>query len=130
MKGLKSFNTKAAIQTAISVGVGGAGSAALDWALKKYDVLPAEWGDTAVQAGKVIVGAVAGSMVKNSYVKSAFDGIATVAAANLVAGVLPETAPASGLPNGMIGRVRMGQRGFRRAAVRGTNGTPSAFMSK
>lgn len=130
MKGLKSFNTKAAIQTAISVGVGGAGSAALDWALKKYDVLPAEWGDTAVQAGKVIVGAVAGSMVKNSYVKSAFDGIATVAAANLVAGFLPETAPAAGLPNGMIGRVRMGQRGFRRAAVRGTNGTPSAFMSK
>ena len=128
MKGLKSFNTKAAIQTAISVGVGGAGSAALDWALKKYDVLPAEWGDTAVQAGKVIVGAVAGSMVKNSYVKSAFDGIATVAAAKLVEGVLPESV--NGLPNGMIGRVRMGQRGFRRAAVRGTNGTPSAFMSK
>lgn len=131
MKGLKSFNTKAAIQTAISVGVGGAGSAALDWVLKKYDVLPAEWGNTAVQAGKVIVGAVAGSMVKNSYVKSAFDGIATVAAANLVADMLPEeTATAAGLPNGMIGRVRMGQRGFRRAAVRGTNGTPSAFMSK
>ena len=127
MKGLKSFSTKGAIQTATSVVVGGIGSAALDWALKKYDVLPAEWGDTAVQAGKVIAGAVAGSMVKNSYVKSALDGIATVAAANLVAGVLPETAPASGLPNGMIGRVRLGQRGFRRGGVRGTQGVPSGM---
>lgn len=127
MKGLKSFSTKGAIQTATSVVVGGIGSAALDWALKKYDVLPAEWGDTAVQAGKVIAGAVAGSMVKNSYVKSALDGIATVAAANLVAGVLPETtATASGLPNGMIGRVRLGQRGFRRG-VRGTQGVPSGM---
>ena len=108
--------------------VGGAGSAALDWALKKYDVLPAEWGDTAVQAGKAIVGAVAGSMVKNTYVKSAFDGIATVAAANLVAGWLPETV--NGLPNGTIGRLRLGQRGFRKAGVRGVNATPAAFMSK
>lgn len=128
MKGLKSFNTKAAIATATSVVVGGAGSAALDWALKKYDVLPAEWGDTAVQAGKAIVGAIAGSMVKNTYVKSAFDGIATVAAANLVAGWLPETV--NGLPNGMIGRLRLGQRGFRKAGVRGVNATPAAFMSK
>lgn len=129
MKGLKSFSTKAAIQTATSVLVGGVGSAALDWALKKYDVLPAEWGDTAVQAGKAIAGAVVGSMVKNTYVKSMADGIATVAAANLVAGFLPETATTAGLPNGTIGRIRLGQRGFRRG-VRGTSGTPSAFMSK
>lgn len=134
MKGFKSFNTKSAIATGTSVFFAGAGSAVADWLLAKYDVIPADY-QQYTNIGKVIVGAVAGSMIKNQIAKSAFDGIATVGAANLVAGWLPEdqtkeTSTPAGLPEGMIGRLRMGQRGFRRAAVRGVNATPSALMSK
>lgn len=135
MKLFKSFNAKSAIATGTSVFFAGAGSAAADWALAKWDVIPAEYAQY-TNIGKVLVGAVVGSMAKNQIVKSAFDGIATVGAANLVAGWLPEdetnkeTATPAGLPEGMIGKLRMGQRGFRRAAVRGVNATPSALMSK
>lgn len=127
MKGFKSFNTKSAISTATSMVVAGAGSAVVDWALAKYDVLPASWGDTAVQAGKIVVGAIGGSMIKNQIAKSVFDGIATVASAKLVAGMLPEgenggTLQTTGLPEGTIGRIRLGQRGFRRGRVAGMAG--------
>lgn len=129
MKGFKSFNTKSAIATATSMAVAGAGSAVVDWALAKYDVLPASWGDTAVQAGKIVVGAIGGSMIKNQIAKSVFDGIATVAAAKLVAGMLPEddadkggSTQMTGLPDGTIGRIRLGQRGFRRGRVAGMGG--------
>ena len=130
MKGFKSFNTKSAIATATSMAVAGAGSAVVDWALAKYDVLPASWGDTAVQAGKIVVGAIGGSMIKNQIAKSVFDGIATVAAAKLVAGMLPEgdadkngsALQTTGLPEGTIGRIRLGQRGFRRGRVAGMGG--------
>lgn len=134
MKGFKSFSTKAAIATATSMAVAGAGSAVVDWALAKYDVLPASWGDTAVQAGKIVVGAIGGSMIKNQIAKSVFDGIATVAAAKLVAGMLPEgdasndgSTQMTGLPEGTIGRIRLGQRGFRRGRVAGMGGAD--FMS-
>ena len=127
MKGFKSFNTKSAIATATSMVVAGAGSAVVDWALAKYDVLPASWGDTAVQAGKIVVGAIGGSMIKNQIAKSVFDGIATVASAKLVAGMLPEgenggALQTTGLPEGTIGRIRLGQRGFRRGRVAGMAG--------
>lgn len=122
MKGFKSFNSKSAIATGVSVLVAGAGSSVVDWLLAKYNVLPADWEKTTVNVGKVAVGAIVGSMVKNTIVKSAADGIATVAAANLVSGLLPDvegTETASGLPEGTIGRLRMGQRGFRRARIAG-----------
>ena len=132
MKGFKSFNSKSAIKTGVSVLVAGAGSAVADWALEKYDVIPAEYKQY-TNVGKILLGAIGGSMVKNEYVKSAMDGIATVAAANLVAGYLPTEdgggnaggnngGGTSGLPDGMIGRIRMGQRGFRRARVAGVQG--------
>ena len=135
MKGFKKFNTKSAIATGTSVLVAGAGSAIADWALAKWDVIPADYAQY-TNIGKVILGAVAGSMITNQIAKSAFDGIATVGAAKLVEGWLPETGAADetatteGLPKGMIGGgLRMGQRGFRRA-VRGVNATPAAMMSK
>ena len=140
MKGFKSFNAKSAIATATSMAVAGAGSAVVDWALAKYDVLPAEWGDTAVQAGKIVVGAIGGSMIKNQIAKSVFDGIATVAAAKLVEGMLQEndadksgdadkggSTQMTGLPDGTIGRIRLGQRGFRRGRLAGMAGAD--FMS-
>ena len=134
MKLFKSFNSKSAIATGTSVFFAGAGSALADWALSKWDVIPAEYAQY-TNIGKVLAGAVVGSMAKNQIIKSAFDGIATVGAAKLVEGWLPETGAADetatteGLPKGMIGRLHMGQRGFRRA-VRGVNATPAALMSK
>lgn len=113
------FKLNSAISTATSVFIAGAGSAAVDWALKKYDVLPADWGQTAVNIGKIVAGALVGSAIsskKYGFVKSMADGVATVAAANLVADYLPEGT--AGLPEGTIGRLRVGQRGFRRPAKR------------
>ena len=131
MKGFKSLNTKSVIATATSVLVAGAGSSVADWLLAKYNILPEDWGRTAVNAGKVAVGAIAGSMIKNQIAKSAFDGIATVAAAKLVEYMLPSEESTSGLPEGMIGRIhRLGQRGYRRAKVAGVTATSDAFMSK
>ena len=130
MKGFKKFNTKSVIATGTAVLAAGAGSALADWLLAKYDVIPAEYAEY-TNVGKVLLGAVAGSMLTNQIAKSAFDGIATVGAANLVAGWLPttgasEAAAPAGLPEGTIGRLRMGQRGFRKAGIRGVNG--AAFM--
>ena len=129
MKGFKKFNTKSVIATGTAVLAAGAGSALADWLLAKYDVIPAEYAEY-TNVGKVLLGAVAGSMMTNQIAKSAFDGIATVGAANLVAGWLPtdtkeDPKPATGLPEGTIGRLRMGQRGFRKG-IRGVNG--AAFM--
>lgn len=130
MKGFKKFNTKSVIATGTAVLAAGAGSAVADWLLAKYDVIPAEYAEY-TNVGKVLLGAVAGSMMTNQIAKSAFDGIATVGAANLVAGWLPtetkdETATTSGIdPQSMIGRLRMGQKGFRKG-IRGVNG--AAFM--
>ena len=129
MKGFKKFSTKSAIATGTAVLTAGVGSAVADWLLAKYDVIPADY-QQYTNIGKVILGAVAGSMMTNQIAKSAFDGIATVGAANLVAGWLPtetkeSAAAAAGLPEGTIGRLRMGQRGFRKG-IRGVNG--AAFM--
>ena len=76
------FKLNSAISTATSVLIAGAGSAAVDWALKKYDVLPADWGQTAVNIGKIVAGALVGSAIsskKYGFVKSMADGVATVA---------------------------------------------------
>lgn len=133
MKGFKKFNTKSIIATGTAVLAAGAGSALADWLLAKYDVIPAEYAEY-TNVGKVLIGAVAGSMMTNQIAKSAFDGIATVGAANLVAGWLPTTGTPeptpAGLPEGMIGRLRMGQKGFRKAGIRGVASTPAALMSK
>ena len=134
----KKLNTKSVVATGVSVLGAGVGSAVADWALEKYGV-DTKYEKSTLQAAKIIGGAVLGSiMPTNGYwpiVKSAFDGIATVAAANLVSEWLPTNEPAttkaaSGLPYGMIGGrrgMRMGQRGFARRAVAGT---PNALMSK
>lgn len=134
MKGFKKFNLNSTISNATAMALAGAGSAGIDWLLKKYDVIPGDWDDTVVNAVKVAGGALLASMVDSKTLygipKAAGDGIATVGAYNLVAAMLPEvgaggnggTAVTTGLPEGMIGRIRMGQRGFRRARVAGVQG--------
>lgn len=132
-KGFKKFNLNSMISNATAMALAGAGSAGVDWLLKKYDVIPGDWDDTVVNAVKVAGGALLASMVDSKTLygipKAAGDGIATVGAYNLVAAMLPaegnttpDPSPTTGLPEGMIGRIRMGQRGFRRARVAGVQG--------
>ena len=120
------------MDTAINVGIGGAANVAVDLVWGKLDFL-AGLGATTKNAIKIAGGAVLGSMAKNKYVRAAADGIAVVGVSNLIASYLPgeevSTEPGSGLPDGMIGRVRLGQSGFRRR-VAGLGETPSAMMDK
>ena len=133
----KKLNTKSVVATGVSVLGAGVGSAVADWALEKYGV-NSKYEKSTLQAAKIIGGAVLGSIMPTTgywpIAKSAFDGIATVAASELAKEWLNESTTASeganGLPYGMIGGrrgMRMGQRGFARRVVAGT---PSALMSK
>lgn len=128
------FKKSSIVDTIINVGVGGAANVAMDYARSQFATL-ASLEDTTYNAIKIAVGALGGSMSKNKYVRAAVDGIATVGAANLISGyITPDETPkpnpegTGGAP--FIGRLRAGQRGYRRA-IRGTgaiNGEP--FMSK
>lgn len=133
------FKKSSIVDTLINVGVGGAANVAMDYA---FSMLPAdtfatvENPDNIKNVIKIAVGALGGSMSKNKYVRAAVDGIATVGAANLISGYITpadggDQKQIPGVP--FIGRLRAGQRGYRRA-IRGTgkvgaiNGEP--FMSK
>lgn len=133
------FKKQSIVDTLINVGVGGAANVAMDYA---FGMLPADTFATVKNPDdiknviKIAVGALGGSMTKNKYVRAAVDGIATVGAANLISGYITpadgdedkDQKQIPGVP--FIGRLRTGQRGYRRA-IRGTgtiNGEP--FMSK
>ena len=128
---MKLFKKSSIVDTAVNVGVGGAANVALDYAWDKIDFL-AGLGSTTKNAIKIAGGAIVGSMVKNKYARAAADGVATVGVSNLIASYITgSTETPAGLPEGTIGRIRMGQRGFRRAAVRGVGGSDAtAFMGK
>ena len=125
------FKKNSVITTVVSVLGAGAGSAGADWLLERFGIIDDSWEKTTVNAVKLVAGAAAGSMIPaNSgmfymIAKSACDGIATVAAHNLVADMLPAateepkstaTDPVTGLPYGTIGATRrkMGQRTWRK----------------
>ena len=141
----KLFKKSSAVDTLVNVGIGGAANVAMDYV---FGLLPAETfasvqnPDTVKNAIKVAVGAFGGSMVSGSsakYVRPALDGIATVGASQLISGLLSsETKENNSGDNsgdqsktgripfmGGVGRMRMGQRGFRKVA--GTGVVP--FMS-
>lgn len=120
------FRKQGIIDTLVNVGIGGAANVAMDYAVAKIDAL-SSLDQTTINAVKIAVGALGGSMTKNKYLRAAVDGIATVGVSNLVAGYINQSEPASGLPEGTIGRLHMGQRGFRRARrVSGVQG--ASFM--
>ena len=129
------FKLKNATSTLMSTAIGGAANVAYDYVYSK--IAPSvDLSDTTKNAIKIALGAIGGSMVSKSWAKDACTGIAVVGVSNLIAGYMPngegaatETTTTDGLPHGMIGRVRMGQRGFRRG-VRGVAAAPDAFMSK
>ena len=120
------FKKSSIVDTIVNVGIGGAANVAMDYV---FNMLPAETvstlDDTTKNVIKVAVGAVGGSMVSGKYIRPALDGIATVGASNLIAGLMDSTdgkggdttgsEKTSGLP--FIGypgkRMRMGQPGFK-----------------
>lgn len=120
------------MDTVVNVGVGGAANVAIDYVVSQVDAIQ-QLGDTTINAAKIALGAFAGSMVSNKFLRAACDGIATVGVSNLVKGLM-ESAPnegASGLPYGTIGRVIPGNRAYRRAARKVSGLNPaSAVMGK
>lgn len=121
------------MDTVVNVGVGGAANVAIDYVVSQVDAIQ-QLGDTTINAAKIALGAVAGSMVSNKFLRAACDGIATVGVSNLVKGLM-ESAPnqegAAGLPYGTIGRVIPGNRAYRRAARKVSGLNPaSAVMGK
>lgn len=127
------FKLKNVISSATAIALGGAGNVAMDYAFANIPFLQTLGTDggatptTTKNAIKVVVGAVGGSLVPTKYgwAKSALDGTAIVGASELISSLINESEPTSGAP--FIGRVRMGQRGFRvarKGAVRGTGVVP------
>lgn len=115
------FKKQSIMDTMINVGVGGAANVAIDFVVDQVEAIKA-LGDTTINAAKIVLGSVAGSMVSNKVLRAATDGIAIVGVSNLVKGLITgdSTADAgaeaaSGLPYGTIGKVRPGNRVYRRA---------------
>ena len=123
------FKKSSIMDTAINVGIGGAANVAFDYLV---DMIPEQsWlTDTVKNAVKVAGGAIVGSMISNRYARAAADGIATVGVSNLVSGLISgsKTDSTSGLAEGTIGRIRLGQRGFARKARRVAGVAGSNFM--
>ena len=116
------FKKSSIVDTVINVGVGGAANVAIDYAFNAVEAL-SSLGDTTKNAIKIAAGALAGTMISNKYARAAADGVAVVGASELISGLINKTDAASGLPEGTIGRIRLGQRGFaRRARVAGVAG--------
>ena len=122
------FKKNNILATVKDVAFGGAGNVAYDYLYSKIDAA-AGLGDVTKNAIKIGVGAVGGAMVKQSWAKSMLNGVATVGVSNLISHYMPggegsvtETTVTAGLPKGTIGRIRLGQRGFRRGRVAGVAG--------
>ena len=133
------FKKSAIVDTLMNVGVGGAANAVFDAGaalISQYASLE----DTTKNAVKIALGAIAGTMISGNKTwhkvgRAAADGIATVGVSELIkpyaeqlaSKVTGDDAATAGLPEGTIGRIRMGQRGFaRRARVAGVTG--ASFM--
>lgn len=119
------FKKSSILDTVINVGIGGGANVAMDYAVENIDALKS-LGSTTVNAIKIGLGAVAGSMVTNKYLRAAADGLATVGVSDLIKSYISAT-PTEGVP--FIGRPRLGQRSFRN--VRGTKGVSAVnFQGK
>ena len=115
------------VDTAVNLVVGGGANVAMDYAFANISALDSvkEYKNVI----KIAAGAVAGAVISNKYARMAADGIATVGMSNLIAEyIAPETTEepksTTGLPEGTIGRIRLGQRGFKGGrGVRGVQGS-------
>lgn len=124
------FKKQSIIDTVVNVGIGGAANVAIDYVVSQVDAIQS-LGETTINAGKIALGAVIGSMVSNKMLRAACDGVATVGVSNLIAGLMADTtgtdSATSGLPRGTVGlpygtvagrRVLMGNRAYKRATNR------------
>lgn len=133
------FKKKGITDTLTNVGIGGAANVAIDYAVSKVDAL-SSLDATTLNAIKIGVGVLGGTMTTNKFIQAAVHGVATVGVSNLVQGLLDETATGtdtgtsttSGLAKGTIGVIRPGNPYYRRpirkrsVAGVGSNG----FMGK
>lgn len=112
------FKKQSIVDTVVNVGIGGASNVAIDYVVSQVEAIQS-LGDTTINAAKIALGAVAGSMVSNKMLRAACDGIATVGVSNLVKGLMDGDTTSKedvkGLPYGTIGRVIPGNRAYRRA---------------
>lgn len=126
------FKKQSIVDTVVNVGIGGAANVAIDYVVSQVEAIQS-LGDTTINAAKIALGAVAGSMVSNKMLRAACDGIATVGVSNLVKGLMDDTTSketTSGLPYGTIGRVIPGNRAYRRARKVSGVGAAAGVMSK
>lgn len=129
------FNKQSIIDTVVNVGIGGAANVAIDYVVSQVEAIQS-LGETTINAGKIALGALAGSMVSNKMLRAACDGIATVGVSNLIAGLMADEGTNGlpygtvGLPQGTIGRRMVpGNHAYRRAhKVSGVNA--AAVMGK
>lgn len=134
------FKKQSIMDTLTNVGIGGAANVAIDYAVDNVEAL-ASLDATTINAIKIGVGVLGGTMTTNKMIRAAVDGIATVGVSNLVKGLMNDTTSSSsdstestaGLPAGTIGRVKPGNpyygaRRVRPARVSGISG--SDFMGK
>lgn len=125
------FKTKGLATTMVASLVAGAGNVGADYVISQIDAL-SNVDPMYINGGKIVAGALLGSMSKNSYVKSIADGMAAVGASALVQSLIDGSNPTSGLPKGTIGRINAGDRYFKKGGKRTGNGftVSSAFISK
>lgn len=128
------FKKSSIKDTVVAVGVGGAANVGFDYL---YNLTGLSLGETTKNAIKIAGGAIVGSMVSSKIARAAADGIAVVGVSDLIASYMGGSTPtatavttglAEGTINGGMGRIRLGQRGFRRARVAGLAGAD--FMAE
>lgn len=127
------FKKKGITDTLINVGIGGAANVAMDYVVSSVDALSSLDSKT-INAIKIGVGVLGGTMTTNKMLRAAVDGIATVGVSNLVAslmdGTTNSTSGTAGIPNGTIGAIRLGNRNFARRGSRRVAGLAADVMGK
>ena len=128
------FKKSSIADTVVNVGIGGAANVAIDYAVSQIPQA-AKADPMYINAGKIALGAIAGSMIGGKYAKylrAAADGVATVGASTLISSFIAEETPKApeGLPGGTVGRVIPGNRRYMRrsAKVSGIGAAANAFM--
>lgn len=141
------FKKQGIVDTLTNVGIGGAANVAMDYLVSSVDSL-ATMDATTINAIKIGVGVLGGTMTTNKMIRAAVDGIAVVGVSNLVQGLMDDTGSDNsgsgsdgtkgagglpygtiGLPGGTIGRLRMGNRYFRKANTK-VSGVAGGIMGK
>lgn len=126
------FKKKGITDTLINVGIGGAANVAMDYVVSSVESLSSLDPKT-INAIKIGVGVLGGTMTTNKMVRAAVDGIATVGVSNLVASLMDGTTSTSGtngIPNGTIGAFRLGNRNFVKRGNRSVSGLNADVMGK